>query len=139
MSFIYHFDIPWFFHTHMKPNLSTCKQCICLTQCSTLWALRCIKHDLINKINSLATDLSEQIVNLINHHWFSVKKAIPVTGCGGLQGCEMLRIPNCLDNQLIDGGKTVSPHAPVALYSPGTLFFLMFRVLISRESKHTLV
>jgi hypothetical protein len=24
-------------------------------------------------------------------------KARPVTGCGGLQGCEMLRIPHCLD------------------------------------------
>jgi hypothetical protein len=27
-------------------------------------------------------------------------KAIPVTGLGGLQGCEMLRIPHCLDNRL---------------------------------------
>jgi hypothetical protein len=30
----------------------------------------------------------------------------------------MLRIPRCLDNRLIDGGKVVSPTA--ALYSPET-------------------
>jgi hypothetical protein len=29
--------------------------------------------------------------------------AIPVTGHGGIQHCEMSRIPNCLDNQFIDG------------------------------------
>jgi hypothetical protein len=43
----------------------------------------------------------------------SKAKAIPVTGLGGLQGCEMLRIPHCLDNRLTDGGKFVSPtHSP---------------------------
>jgi hypothetical protein len=35
-------------------------------------------------------------------------KAIPVTGLGGLQSCEMLRISHCLDNRLRDGGKVVS-------------------------------
>jgi hypothetical protein len=39
-------------------------------------------------------------------------KAIPVTGRGGLEGCEMLRIPHCLDNRLTDGGKVVSPMHP---------------------------
>jgi hypothetical protein len=40
-------------------------------------------------------------------------KAIPVTGRGGLYGCEMLRIPHCLDNRLLDGGNIVSPtHQP---------------------------
>jgi hypothetical protein len=40
-------------------------------------------------------------------------KAIPVTGRGGLEGCDMLWIPHCLDNRLIDGGKVVSPtHQP---------------------------
>jgi hypothetical protein len=40
-------------------------------------------------------------------------KAIPVTGRGGLWGCEMLRIPHYLDNRLTDGGKVVSPtHRP---------------------------
>jgi hypothetical protein len=39
--------------------------------------------------------------------------AVPVTGRGGLQGWEMLRIPHCLDNRLRDGGKAVSPtHQP---------------------------
>jgi hypothetical protein len=36
-------------------------------------------------------------------------KAIPITGCGWLHACEMLRIPHCLDNRLTDGGKVVSP------------------------------
>jgi hypothetical protein len=40
-------------------------------------------------------------------------KDIPVTGRGGLYGCEMLRIPRCLDNHFTDGGKVVSPtHWP---------------------------
>jgi hypothetical protein len=38
--------------------------------------------------------------------------AIPVTGLGGLKGCEMLSIPRCLDNWLTDGGKVVSPTHP---------------------------
>jgi hypothetical protein len=33
----------------------------------------------------------------------SQSKAIPVTGCGGQEGCEMLRIPHCLDNWLTHG------------------------------------
>jgi hypothetical protein len=40
-------------------------------------------------------------------------KAIPVTGLGGVYGCEMLRIPHCLGNLLTDGGTVVSPtHRP---------------------------
>jgi hypothetical protein len=40
-------------------------------------------------------------------------KAVPVTGRGGLWGCETLRIPHCLDNRLKDGGEVVSPtHWP---------------------------
>jgi hypothetical protein len=43
----------------------------------------------------------------------SKSKAIPVTDRGGLWGCETLRIPHCLDNRLIDGGKVVRPtHRP---------------------------
>jgi hypothetical protein len=49
--------------------------------------------------------------NLIN---FKAKLS-PVTGCRGLSGCEMLRIPHCLDSRLIDGGEVVDltrrPHA----------------------------
>jgi hypothetical protein len=33
--------------------------------------------------------------------------AIPLTGFEGLQGCEMLRMPHCLDNRLTDGGEVV--------------------------------
>jgi hypothetical protein len=57
-----------------------------------------------------------------NLHWIykvavsiskvKVSKAIPVTGLRGLYGCEMLRIPHCLDNRLIDGSKAVSPTHP---------------------------
>jgi hypothetical protein len=40
-------------------------------------------------------------------------KAIPVTGRGGLEDCEMLRIPHYLDILLTDGGKVVSlMHRP---------------------------
>jgi hypothetical protein len=35
-------------------------------------------------------------------------KAIPVTGHGGPQECETLRVPHYLDNQLKDGGEAVS-------------------------------
>jgi hypothetical protein len=52
-------------------------------------------------------------------------KAIPVTGRGGPQDCEMLRIPHCLDNQLTDSGGVVSlmrwpPFTPRKI--PGTPF-----------------
>jgi hypothetical protein len=36
-------------------------------------------------------------------------KAILVTGRVGLQGCELLRIPHCLDSRLTDGSRVVSP------------------------------
>jgi hypothetical protein len=32
----------------------------------------------------------------------------PITGRGDLQGCEMLRLPHCLDNRLTGGGEVVS-------------------------------
>jgi hypothetical protein len=43
----------------------------------------------------------------------SKSKAIPVTGRGGLWGCEMLMIPHYLDNRLADGSKVVDlTHRP---------------------------
>jgi hypothetical protein len=51
----------------------------------------------------------ERVFNL---QYKNKSKAIPVTGLGGLQGCEMLRIPHCLDNRLTDGGKVVGPTHP---------------------------
>jgi hypothetical protein len=42
-----------------------------------------------------------------------ISKAFPVTGRGGLYGCEVLRTPHCLENQLTDGGEVVSAtHLP---------------------------
>jgi hypothetical protein len=48
-----------------------------------------------------------------------VSKDIPVTGHGGPQGCERLRLPHYLDKQLTDGGKVVSPTCPPHLKKPG--------------------
>jgi hypothetical protein len=36
------------------------------------------------------------------------RKAIPVTGRGALEGCEMSRLPHFIYNRLKDGGKVVS-------------------------------
>jgi hypothetical protein len=47
---------------------------------------------------------------MVSHVTIVKSKAIPVTGLLGLQGCEMLRIPNCLDHRLTDGGPTHRPH-----------------------------
>jgi hypothetical protein len=52
-------------------------------------------------------------------------KVIPVTGRGGLQGCETSRLQHFLDNRLIDGGEVVSftrrpPFTPRMI--PGTHF-----------------
>jgi hypothetical protein len=52
-------------------------------------------------------------------------KAIPVTGHGGLQGCETSRPPHFLDNRLTDGGEVVSlSHLPAFTPRkiPGTNF-----------------
>jgi hypothetical protein len=60
---------------------------------------------------------------LLNHPFFLLmcilniekkkKRAIPTTDHGDLWGCEMLRIPHCLDSRFTDGSKAVSPtHQP---------------------------
>jgi hypothetical protein len=61
-------------------------------------------------------------------------KAVPVTGHGGLYGCEMLRIPHCIDSWLMHGGKVVSPtHRPH--FTPQKYFFLCFRYSLLLEAE----
>jgi hypothetical protein len=49
---------------------------------------------------------------------------IPVTGFGGLSGCEVSRIPHCLDNRLITSAKMTALRAGRAL-PPGYLLVLI--------------
>jgi hypothetical protein len=53
-----------------------------------------------------------------------VSKAIPATDRGGLQVCEMLRIPHCLGNWLTDGGTHRRRYTPQKHYfsASGTHF-----------------
>jgi hypothetical protein len=55
--------------------------------------------------------------------------AVPLTDRGGLQGCEMLRIPDFLDSRLTDGGTVVSLRNGRALLPRNIIFLLL--VLIS--------
>jgi hypothetical protein len=65
---------------------------------------------IISKYFLLYIDLKCVPATFLFHAITKIKnKAIPVTGRGALQGCEMLRIRHCIDNRLIDGGKVVSP------------------------------
>jgi hypothetical protein len=49
------------------------------------------------------------MIHIIIYSYKVKKYGIPVTGLGGLEGRETLRIPHFLDNRLTDGGKVVSP------------------------------
>jgi hypothetical protein len=51
---------------------------------------------------------------LTNFDKYSIPNVLPVTGLGGLYGCERFRIPHCLDIQLTDGGEVVIlTHQPL--------------------------
>jgi hypothetical protein len=52
-------------------------------------------------------------------------KVSPVTGRGGPQGRERLRLAHLLDNWLTDGVKVVQPFAPAALYPQGRFLVLI--------------
>jgi hypothetical protein len=61
------------------------------------------------------------------------KKAIPVIGRGGLQGCEKLRIPNCLDNRFIDGSEVVSLMREPRSTRQKHFFYLWYSFLLETE------
>jgi hypothetical protein len=48
----------------------------------------------------------------IHTHNYLRVKAIPITGSGGLQACEMLRITHFIDKRLTDGSKVSHMHRP---------------------------
>jgi hypothetical protein len=53
------------------------------------------------------------ITDIYHYESHLVLYSFLVTEHGGLYSCEMLRIPQCLDNRLRDDGKVVSPtHKP---------------------------
>jgi hypothetical protein len=55
------------------------------------------------------------------------RKAIPISGRGSLWDFDMLRISQCLDSWLTDGGKAVSPtHRPLCTPQKHSFFFLFF-------------
>jgi hypothetical protein len=69
------------------------------TQSTGMWATEIIHR---------TTDLQMPTQSWRYIYWHNSAKAIPVIGHEGLYGCEMLRVPSCLDNLLADGGEVVS-------------------------------
>jgi hypothetical protein len=57
-------------------------------------------------------------------------KTILVTGRGGLQGFEILRIPHCLDNRITNGGEVVSLKRRPR-FTPRTIFW--YPILLEDE------
>jgi hypothetical protein len=60
-------------------------------------------------------------------------KAISVTDRGGLRGCEMLRIPHCVDNQFGDGGEVSLKHRPRSTHQKICYFCLRYSFLLEDE------
>jgi hypothetical protein len=67
----------------------------------------CHKHFMSCLNSSFSTMSSVRAVHIFMYPAYNLfqyslnnSKAIPVTGLGGLCGCEMLRVPHCLDNRL---------------------------------------
>jgi hypothetical protein len=58
---------------------------------------------------------------------------MPVTGHGGLYGCEMLRALHCVDNRLTDGGEVVGlTHRPRPTLLKFYYFLLWYSFLLGR-------
>jgi hypothetical protein len=59
--------------------------------------------------------------------------AIPVTGRGGLENSEVLRISHCLDSRFRDGGKVFSlTHRPLS--TPKKYFLVLILVRLPTEA-----
>jgi hypothetical protein len=52
-------------------------------------------------------------------------KVIPITGFGGVQVCEMSRIPHFLDSEITDGGEVVSLTRQPC-FNPRKIFWYSF-------------
>jgi hypothetical protein len=73
-----------------------------------------ITHSLDIMINT-SIRKSYSILKTAELH-LQVSKAIPVTDCGGLLDCQMLKIPHCLDNRLTVNCKILATCS--STYSP---------------------
>jgi hypothetical protein len=68
------------------------------------------------KYKNLSATLQDEII-ILNNISIQKGKAVLATGRGGPCGCETSRLPQFVDNWLIDGGKVVSvTHWP--LFTP---------------------
>jgi hypothetical protein len=65
-----------------------------------------IRTPIIHSIARRYTELS-RLARKFQFYKKKKGKATPVTGRAGLEGCEMLRIPHCLEYWLIDGSEVI--------------------------------
>jgi hypothetical protein len=80
-------------------------------------------EEIITTVNSLIYLRAYSTGKVQNNN--NNNKAIPVTGRGGPQSCEMSRLPQFVDNRLTDGGKVVS----LTLRPPFTLYIYKSQIL----------
>jgi hypothetical protein len=71
---------------------------------------RCIRQQ-IHNFNKYVSFSQTDFRNCLQKQQKKKDNAIPVTGCGGPKGCEMLRLPHFLDSWLTDGiGAVILMH-----------------------------
>jgi hypothetical protein len=63
-------------------------------------------------------------------------KTIPVTGCGGSQGCETSRLTHFLDSRLTDGDEVVSPIRQLP-FTPRKICGTHFSYRLSQPKGHS--